>query len=600
MKRKMLTVLLIGIIGCCFWKFAATSTEESYDKETADKYGLTIEVGDDGYIRALCDDNFYKFFMSDEFEYIDFYKQLYKKRDNLPPLTVDERKVRPRQVRFWSDGTIDTDPDDLYYKMDDEVLEYVEVSLARRDPDFGFGWGAIVYMGDDGKYHLAETVEYKKNGQPISLTEMSKAASEYGKKYVYTKDKTVAVNDDYDRFFKKSELEPNEWTYEEVSRLNNVPVTGVEFKKDSITISEGDFATFKPTISPENATEKILKWEITDEDGTAVKSDAAEISSEGVAYFKKSGEYKITATAVYGTSDKTVSDSYEVVVRPAITLKEKKLKMKINQKKTIHASVRCFDKNIKWKTTNSKVADVTPGGVVVAVGKGTCNIKATVNVGGMSKTAVCKVGVYKKGQTLKKKLSLKSKLKLKKKESVTYKSSDKTIATVNKKSGKVTGRKRGSCEITATIRKGKRTRKVSYTVFVTKSGKVITINELKVSAVNECNHRWKLEKNGTYSVKGEALYHVGIEEHNGWGCDSCKKCYCSKCVKFDTARKAAGEVASAGHFEETDIESYKGCSSASGGQIKISHLTIEKVSGSGTTEYNKTMFKCKLCGEIKK
>ena len=124
--------------------------------------------------------------------------------------------------------------------------------------------------------------------------------------------------------------------------------------------------------------------------------------------------------------------------------------------------------NVKYSSSNKKVATVDKKGKVKAVAAGT--VKITVKSG--SKTAICIITVpgttaikniksfvsIKKGKsyTLKPKLSF-----ARKADKVTYKSSNKKIATVSRK-GVVKGKKKGT--VTITIKSGKVTKKCKVKV----------------------------------------------------------------------------------------------------------------------------------------
>ena len=129
------------------------------------------------------------------------------------------------------------------------------------------------------------------------------------------------------------------------------------------------------------------------------------------------------------------------------------------------------DRVQSWTTSNKKVATVASGGKITAkkVGKAKITViltsgkKAVVNVT-VQKTAVKTTKI----SGLKKRVSLKRKQKLTLKpvispitsvEKVTYKSSNKKVATVSSK-GVITAKKKGTAKIT--VKSGKK----SYTVTV--------------------------------------------------------------------------------------------------------------------------------------
>ena len=122
-------------------------------------------------------------------------------------------------------------------------------------------------------------------------------------------------------------------------------------------------------------------------------------------------------------------------------------------------------KTVKWKSSNSKVAAVTKNGLVKAKKAGTAKITATVG----RKKLVCRITV-KKLSLNKKKANLMAgeKLQLKVKKTgnkITWKSSDKAVATVSGK-GKVTAKAGGTATISATVKTGvgKKTLKCKLTV----------------------------------------------------------------------------------------------------------------------------------------
>lgn len=107
-------------------------------------------------------------------------------------------------------------------------------------------------------------------------------------------------------------------------------------------------------------------------------------------------------------------------------------------------------KLIKWTSSNKKIATVSPKGIVKGVKKGSCTITATVG----SKKYTCKVTVKSPGIS-------KTKLTMEKASEttlkingvsgkVTWKSADKSIATVNSK-GEVVAKNEGTVKITGTV-----------------------------------------------------------------------------------------------------------------------------------------------------
>lgn len=158
---------------------------------------------------------------------------------------------------------------------------------------------------------------------------------------------------------------------------------------------------------------------------------------------------------------------------PTIKLNATSIKLKVKQSTTkVQVSgLAAGDRVQSWTTSNKKVATVASGGKITAkkVGKAKITViltsgkKAVVNVT-VQKTAVKTTKI----SGLKKRVSLKRKQKLTLKpvispitsvEKVTYKSSNKKVATVSSK-GVITAKKKGTAKIT--VKSGKK----SYTVTV--------------------------------------------------------------------------------------------------------------------------------------
>lgn len=149
---------------------------------------------------------------------------------------------------------------------------------------------------------------------------------------------------------------------------------------------------------------------------------------------------------------------YEIAEAASIALNKKEITLYLDNSYTL--KLNGVAKGIKWSSSNKGIATVSSAGKVTGVKKGTATIIATVG----SKKYTCKVTV--------KALSISSKsLTLEKAgektlkingatDKVTWKSSDKKIATVDSK-GKVTGIAEGKAKITGQ-HKGK-----SYTCTVT-------------------------------------------------------------------------------------------------------------------------------------
>ena len=218
---------------------------------------------------------------------------------------------------------------------------------------------------------------------------------------------------------------------------------------------------------------KILKTASDTEDGTKPGTeDGTKPGTEtGTEDGTKPGTETVAAVKVYLT--------------PALCIKK-------GSSTTLTASV--FPKNttdkITWSTSNKKVVTVTAKGKIKGIKKGTATITAKASNG---KKAVCKVTVVTKNKkstsvklnvksmTLNKGAykQLKATITSKSTDKVTWNSSNKKVATVDK-NGVVAGVKKGKATITAKTSSGKKaTCKVTVKVPATK----VTLNKTKATIV---------------------------------------------------------------------------------------------------------------------
>ena len=273
------------------------------------------------------------------------------------------------------------------------------------------------------------------------------------------------TNNNYTAFY-VPQLSEN--AYQKDGSYSTIPM-GATLTPGSLTMDVGKSSKLTAQLSPSEVPSDKLKWSSAN---TAVASVTA-VGSASQAY--------VTAMGA-GTAQITLSYESRVLASCQVTIKEKKTagsyqlglnatSLPMQVKKTTKAlkvtSIHAGDSIKAWKSSNSRVVKVDRRtGRLTALKKGTAVITVTSQKGGK---ASCKVKVQS-GKVATKKLKLKKTcVELKKGKSfsikytrvpltandrLTYKSSNKKIATVSAR-GKIKARKKGTATITVRSASGK-------------------------------------------------------------------------------------------------------------------------------------------------
>ena len=164
-------------------------------------------------------------------------------------------------------------------------------------------------------------------------------------------------------------------------------VTKVELNQTSLTLEAGGTATLTATITPDNATDKSVKWESSNTAVATVENGTVTAEGEGTA--------TITVTTADGefTADCTVTVSKNIVSVTGVSLDKETLTLEAGKSGTLTAAItpnNATNQAVTWTSSNTSVATVE-NGVVTAVGAGEAIITVTTADGG--KTDACKVTV---------------------------------------------------------------------------------------------------------------------------------------------------------------------------------------------------------------
>ena len=169
---------------------------------------------------------------------------------------------------------------------------------------------------------------------------------------------------------------------------DTVPVSGITLSQTTLSMTEGESATITATVSPDNATNKQVRWsssnpEILVSNGKITTSFKSGAATSTVGGRQVLGNSTITATTEDGGKKATcqITVFAKTIAVTGISLSENSLSMAKGDTHTLIATVKpdnATDKTIKWTSSNSSVASVDQNGSVTAIGGGNATISATV------------------------------------------------------------------------------------------------------------------------------------------------------------------------------------------------------------------------------
>ena len=246
-----------------------------------------------------------------------------------------------------------------------------------------------------------------------------------------------------------------------------VKVTGITLNKTTASVVKGKTVALTATVTPDTATDKTIKW-------TTSNKNVATVSTDGVVTAKAAGTATITATAADDSGVKAtckITVTNPVIKVTKVTLNKTTASVVKGKTLTLTATVtptNATNKNVTWKSSNTKIATVDGNGKVTAVAAGTATITCTAKAD-KSKSATCKITVTNpavkvtklrmnktsvdllKGKTVQLKVTVTPSNATNK--AVTWTSSNKRIATVTS-NGLVKAVRTGTVTITAKAKDG--------------------------------------------------------------------------------------------------------------------------------------------------
>lgn len=172
-----------------------------------------------------------------------------------------------------------------------------------------------------------------------------------------------------------------------------IPTTGVTLSPSDITLNIGDTSYVDAIITPSNADHKNITWRMGSGYTSSIitlgtHTDWANITA------KAEGTETIYATTYDGQTDWCTVD-VTTVITPAtgVSLSSSSMTIKVGDTSTLTATVspsNASNKGVSWSSSNSSIATVSAG-TVTGVAPGTCTITVTTSDGGY--TATCNVTV---------------------------------------------------------------------------------------------------------------------------------------------------------------------------------------------------------------
>lgn len=168
-----------------------------------------------------------------------------------------------------------------------------------------------------------------------------------------------------------------------------VPVTGIRFDKENILFSEiGVTALLRATVLPEDADNKNVRWESSNEKVATVEN--------GIVTCKGYGTAEISATTEDGgfTAVCKVTAERKEILPTSITLDKADVTMNVGETTKLKADVWPTDadnKSVIWNSDNEDIAKVSSDGVVTAVKAGKTKVYATTQANNLK--AECEITV---------------------------------------------------------------------------------------------------------------------------------------------------------------------------------------------------------------
>ncbi|MDF2905918.1 MAG: hypothetical protein K0R34_1239 [Herbinix sp.] len=260
--------------------------------------------------------------------------------------------------------------------------------------------------------------------------------------------------------------------------------TGIKLDATTLNLKAGQDHIFKPTLTPNDSTDKAIVWESSD-------TKIATVDDEGKVVAKSAGSTIIVAKLESGATAYCKVNVTLPVTGLLLNFTDKSIyvgeKFKLKVSVTPSSATQL---GVTWKSSNTSIATINEDGEVTGLAGGTAIITCTTKDGGYSDTCVINVleavssiainyQTYYLGVDKSVFLVATVTTPTATNKDVYWSSSNPDIATVNQK-GKVVGRKLGFVTITATSLDGTEV-EASCEVQVVNPTESVSLNKTTIS-----------------------------------------------------------------------------------------------------------------------
>lgn len=168
-------------------------------------------------------------------------------------------------------------------------------------------------------------------------------------------------------------------------KVDDVAVSEVKLNKNTLILDVDETEELIATVLPENATNKVVYW--------TVSNPAVATVVNGMVYPLSKGKATITVTTLDG--NKTAKCDLEVIKKVPVTgvnLNKTYLKLGVGNTEKLSADITPYNatnQNVTWSSSNASVVTVSNEGLLTGIAAGTAVITVTTEDGGF--TAICDV-----------------------------------------------------------------------------------------------------------------------------------------------------------------------------------------------------------------